>query len=144
MLLRLPVRHCPVNIHTRLSSNLFSKVEIEGQKDENTILEPIRGRENRKLMAPEYISPQYQVRQQTDHIKTIKILKKRNRKHCGRKWFVKTVSGDETKSTCQNFILDRLLQLHTLINMPLIKLSVPFQLKIMVRNEGSYPQILLV
>lgn len=62
MLLRLPVRHCPANLHTRLASNLFSKVEIEGQKDENTVLEPIRGRENRKLMAPEYISPQYQVR----------------------------------------------------------------------------------
>jgi len=60
MLQRLPVRYCPVNLHTRLSSNLFSKVEIEGQKDENTVLEPIRGRENRKLMAPEYISPQYQ------------------------------------------------------------------------------------
>jgi len=60
MLLRLPVRQCPVSIHTRLSSNLFSKVEIEAQKDENTVIEPVRGRENRKLMAPEYISPQFQ------------------------------------------------------------------------------------
>ena len=125
MLLRLPVRHCPVNLHTRLSSNLFSKVEIEGQKDENTVLEPIRGRENRKLMAPEYISPQYQVRNWIKRPFYNKTY--RNRKRFGRKWFAKTVSVDEIKLTCQNFIQDQLLQLHMLINMLQIKLLVWFQ-----------------
>ena len=109
MLLRLPVRQCPVSIHTRLSSNLFSKVEIEAQKDENTVIEPVRGRENRKLMAPEYISPQFQVRKKLFIIHKIN-MNDRNRKRFGRNWFAKIVFADEIRLTCQNFIQDQLLQ----------------------------------